>query len=210
MNRTPNKRASDSVHSSEAKQVSKEWSSRIADLFRDQQFRLDWDNDFGYHVARHLQELRRFRGVTQVDLARLAGTAQPKIARVESGDSNVTIRTISRLIDALRGRLRFSIEPSELDLPQLPVWWDCLEFVPVDRQAGWERFAVHFSQTAGAPPVFLAGWEASTGPVEHLDSPVAVTVEMRDAGVFDTEAVRLSPNTERLLTAPISAGANDK
>ena len=55
------------------------------------------------------------------------GTSQPKVAMLESGDANITLKTLGKAIDALRGRLRLAIEPEELGLPTLPQWWEMVD-----------------------------------------------------------------------------------
>jgi transcriptional regulator with XRE-family HTH domain len=52
-------------------------------------------------LARNLLRLRTTRGLTQTDLASRAKMDQPRIAELESGAGNPTLRTIARLADAL-------------------------------------------------------------------------------------------------------------
>ncbi|HET7024254.1 MAG TPA: helix-turn-helix transcriptional regulator [Gemmatimonadales bacterium] len=75
--------------------------------------------------------LRRFRGLSQAQLAAAVKTSQSKIARIEGATENVTVGTMERLAAALSGRLRFGIEPSELEIPQTPSWWEWV------RHGGW-------------------------------------------------------------------------
>lgn len=74
-------------------------------------------------MGRGLSELRRYRGWSQQEVAAAAGMTQPKVANAEAGD-NITLKTLARLITALRGRLQLNIEPEELNRPRLPAWWD--------------------------------------------------------------------------------------
>jgi len=197
MKGTPARRASGLTSSSGETRPSNAWTSRIGELFRDPDFRLEWDNDFGFHIARNLQELRRYRGLTQAEVAKRAETSQPKVARAESGDSNLTVSTLSRYISALRGRLRFSIEPEELELPQFPVWWDCLDLFPTHRPESWERFTIQVSQNVAYPTRVFAGWEAS--PNESQSSTKLVLHLSAQNALFSTDSFDLSPPAEKLL-----------
>lgn len=147
------------MRSHQGARVSNSSSSLIADLFRDREFRLDWDNDFGFHVARNVQELRRLRGLTQEGLAGLIGSAQPKVAVLESGDANVTLKTISKYVSALCGRLRFEIEPAELEHPRLPPWWQWPEFQGGAPDKGWSC-KVRLNTQSGSGTQVVAGWES--------------------------------------------------
>jgi transcriptional regulator with XRE-family HTH domain len=80
-----------------------------------------------FHCARHLLKLRRYREQTQASLAKVAGTSQAKIARIESGSENITLDTLRRHIEALRGRFCLSIAPEEMELPRVPNWWQMLD-----------------------------------------------------------------------------------
>ncbi|MGH9414738.1 MAG: helix-turn-helix domain-containing protein [Terriglobales bacterium] len=88
------------------------------------EFQLAWDNEVAFHVAENLIRLRRVRGMKQAEVAKRARTSQSAVARIESGEANVTIETLQRLIEALRGRCRLSIEPAEMRSPRFPAWWD--------------------------------------------------------------------------------------
>jgi len=59
-----------------------------------------------YQVIR----LRTQRGLTQKELARLVGTRQPSIARLESGRSEPSLSFLRRVVEALGGRLEVRIE----------------------------------------------------------------------------------------------------
>lgn len=68
------------------------------------------------HNARmkKLRDFRRARGLTQVQLAELAGVNQATVSKVERGEMNVTVDTIMLLAAAL------DVQPVQLfDLPEL-------------------------------------------------------------------------------------------
>lgn len=62
-----------------------------------------------YQVAR----LRILRGLTQEQLAELAGTKQPSIARLESGKMEPRLSFLRRVVEAMGGRLEVQIVPQE-------------------------------------------------------------------------------------------------
>jgi transcriptional regulator with XRE-family HTH domain len=62
-----------------------------------------------YQVAR----LRIMRGLTQEQLAELAGTKQSSIARLESGNTQPRLSFLRRIVEALGGRLEVRIMSQE-------------------------------------------------------------------------------------------------
>jgi transcriptional regulator with XRE-family HTH domain len=63
------------------------------------------------HLSRNLRSLRESRGLTQQQVAKLAGVPRPTIANLESGEANPTLAVLSRVADALQVRLEELIEP---------------------------------------------------------------------------------------------------
>jgi DNA-binding XRE family transcriptional regulator len=54
-----------------------------------------------YDMIRSLIERRSKLGISQTELARIIGTKQPAISRLEKGDSNTTLSTFFKVADAL-------------------------------------------------------------------------------------------------------------
>lgn len=63
-----------------------------------------------YEAARLLIEARARAGLSQAELAQRMGTTQSAIARLESGRTAPTLRTLQRYACALGARLRVRIE----------------------------------------------------------------------------------------------------
>ncbi len=61
----------------------------------------------GYQIAR----LRIARGLTQTQLAKMVGTKQPSIARLEKGESSPDLAFLKRLASALDARIEVNIVP---------------------------------------------------------------------------------------------------
>jgi transcriptional regulator with XRE-family HTH domain len=62
-------------------------------------------------LASAVIDVRNRAGLTQEDLARRMGTTQPAVARLESGRSKPSMRTLERLADATGSRLLISFAP---------------------------------------------------------------------------------------------------
>jgi len=85
---------------------------------------LQWDNDAEFQFARQLIHLRRLRGKSQAEVAKLMGTSQPHIARIESGSANIRSETLERIIEVLDGRLHVAIFPREFTFRRINLWWE--------------------------------------------------------------------------------------
>ena len=66
-----------------------------------------------FAVAEAVIEARRRAGLTQLQLARKMGTTQPVVARLESGSTRPSLRTLERLAGATGSRLVISFQPRE-------------------------------------------------------------------------------------------------
>ncbi len=62
-------------------------------------------------LASAVIDVRNRAGLTQAELARKMGTTQPIVARLESGRSRPSMRTLERLADATGSRLLISFAP---------------------------------------------------------------------------------------------------
>jgi len=122
------------------------------------EFRLEADNDVSFHVAMNAVKLRRYRNESQQFVAQNMGTSQSKVARIEGGDENITLRTLRRLAGSLRGRIRISIEPAEVCLPRLDPWWEMVAN-GLPSNATWTSAAM-FVGVAPADPAMI-GWVAA-------------------------------------------------
>ncbi len=66
-----------------------------------------------FALAEAVIEARRRVGLTQHQLARKMGTTQPVVARLESGSTRPSLRTLERLAGATGSRLVISFQPRE-------------------------------------------------------------------------------------------------
>ena len=68
-------------------------------------------------LAAAVMDVRNRAGLTQEELARKIGTTQPVVARLESGRSRPSMRTLERLADATGSRLLISFAPLKAKRP---------------------------------------------------------------------------------------------
>jgi len=64
-------------------------------------------------LASAVIEARSRAGLTQQELARKMGTTQPVVARLESGGTRPSMRTLERLAKATGSRLLISFQPRD-------------------------------------------------------------------------------------------------
>ena len=68
-------------------------------------------------LAGTVMDVRNRAGLTQEELARRMGTTQPVVARLESGRTRPSMRTLERLAEATGSRLLISFAPLEAKPP---------------------------------------------------------------------------------------------
>jgi transcriptional regulator with XRE-family HTH domain len=69
------------------------------------------EGDTALHLGRNIQTLREARGVTQQQIARIAGVPRATWANLESGAANPTLAVLVKVAGALQVRLEELIEP---------------------------------------------------------------------------------------------------
>lgn len=68
--------------------------------------------DRAWDIAFQMYDLRKKSGLTQTQLAKLVGTRQSNIARIESADyTGYTLKTLEKVAKALKARLEIKIIP---------------------------------------------------------------------------------------------------
>ena len=65
-----------------------------------------------FDLCRRVRELRIQQGLSQTELARRAGMAQPAVARFEAGATVPTLRVLERLARSLGAELTVQLAPS--------------------------------------------------------------------------------------------------
>ena len=76
------------------------------------EFRAAYDaEDKRIELVLQIIKLRQQRGMTQADLAKAIGTRQANVSRLERFDSNLTVRTLERVAQALGVNLQIDLVP---------------------------------------------------------------------------------------------------
>ena len=63
-----------------------------------------------FRLIRSIISRRNELNLSQMELAKLVGTRQPAISRLERGDGNITINRLRRVADALNADLEISLK----------------------------------------------------------------------------------------------------
>ncbi|MDQ0470457.1 helix-turn-helix domain-containing protein [Labrys wisconsinensis] len=84
------------------------------DWFKDPEFRAAYDAlDEEFALAEALIKARTAAAMTQADVAKAMGTTQAVVARLESGRTMPSTRTLQRFAKATGNRLRISFAPAK-------------------------------------------------------------------------------------------------
>lgn len=70
-------------------------------------------------VSRSLSKARKDAGLTQSEVAKLVGTTQQDISRIECGAGGLTVSTMMKLVQACRCELFISFGPDDPETGQL-------------------------------------------------------------------------------------------
>jgi DNA-binding XRE family transcriptional regulator len=90
--------------------MGKTLSRMKAELMNDQEFRREYKSlEEEFTVAAQLIEARMKANLTQEEVARLMGTTQSAVARLESGQPQPSLRSLRRYASAVGGRLEIRL-----------------------------------------------------------------------------------------------------
>jgi len=92
--------------------------------------------------------------MSQTKLAREVGTSQSAVARIESGQENITLDTLERFLTSLRGRFEGSIYPIEYAPTRARKWWDQMTY----SNGAWRIACVAAMSTESVDKI-LIGWQ---------------------------------------------------
>lgn len=67
-----------------------------------------------FEIAREIIETRMKKGLSQEELAALMNTSQSAIARLESGSSLPSIRTLAKLAEATNMKIEIHFKPNKM------------------------------------------------------------------------------------------------
>ncbi|HMT35345.1 MAG TPA: helix-turn-helix transcriptional regulator [Chitinophagaceae bacterium] len=67
-------------------------------------------------IGKAIKQTRKERNLTQEDLGKLIGVQKAQISRLENNASNVTMDTLLRVFTALKAKVKFQVELSNLNI----------------------------------------------------------------------------------------------
>lgn len=96
------------------KTKSRTFQERLREDLQDPEFRNHFEEERrALALAVKIAQLREKRGLSQKDLARLMGTSQQAISRLESGEyEGFSLRTLEKIAEATRTRLKIEFVPA--------------------------------------------------------------------------------------------------
>jgi transcriptional regulator with XRE-family HTH domain len=126
-------------------------------------------------IAKQLIELRKRRGLTQVELAVLADTGQPAISRFERADYHGwSFRMLRKLAQKLNARLRVYIEAAEDIIEQ---------YDEAALSSGLSNLPAGAAETDAQSQVLLAGTTRSSVSKSATKEPSLDTQVQRSSGL---------------------------
>ena len=162
---TPHAPEASLIVSDQEEVLSRPSSSRLTDLYATRRFQAEWANEIHFHVARNILHLRRYRGMSQQQVADAAETSQSAIARIESGQENVTLDTLKRVVTVLDGHFSVSITPAEFAPSLRRPWWETIS--STHSSGNWQVVGCVASSTAYVDQM-LIGLERPRGSTESV------------------------------------------
>ena len=67
-------------------------------------------------IGKAIKQTRKERNMTQEELGKLIGVQKAQISRLENNASNVTLDTLLRVFTALKAKVKFQVELSNLNI----------------------------------------------------------------------------------------------
>jgi DNA-binding XRE family transcriptional regulator len=67
-------------------------------------------------IGKAIKQTRKERNLTQEELGKLIGVQKAQISRLENNASNVTLDTLLRVFTALKAKVKFQVELSNLNI----------------------------------------------------------------------------------------------
>lgn len=82
---------------------------------RKEYFKLKKNRELSYEIGKNIRKTRQAQHITQKSLAKLLGTHQPSVARVENGSQLPSILFLKKISDALRVTLNIGFGVQKRD-----------------------------------------------------------------------------------------------
>ncbi len=87
----------------------------IDEQMKDPEFKEEWDKlDTEFALIESIIKARETAGLTQAELAKMIGTKQPALSRLERGGfKTATVETLTKIARALNAELIIKVQPAE-------------------------------------------------------------------------------------------------
>lgn len=86
-----------------------DFRKHLEDSMRDPEFKREWDAQAAEReVMRQIVEARKDAGMTQAELAEACGMKPANLCRLENGNGNPSVATLSKIAQGLGRRLEIS------------------------------------------------------------------------------------------------------
>lgn len=92
-----------------------------------------------YNVSMRAKEIRKAKGLTQVELAHMAGVEQATVSRFEKGNEGVTLGVVKKIAAALDVPMADLFANDRSDHEQALI--EAFRRLPDERQLGWVDMA---------------------------------------------------------------------
>ncbi len=146
--------------------------------------------------------------MSQAELATRMGTSQAKIARIEGGEENVTLRTIKKIAEALNGRLALTLQPAEMQFLKLPNWWE----LPAEATVAWGSQAPVFQGMLtiqhGTGATIGARWDTTYQTASTQPSGGEALLAEADSGKTVSITYRITAVAEPIAPQPETPGVS--
>lgn len=190
-----------------------ELTEKLKQEFRDKETRQIYADDFlNTSIATQLKVLREQRGLTQTELAELAGMRQERISVLEDVNySSWTINVLRRLADAFDLRLSvkfesfgsflYEFETFDRQTLERPSFEDDIEFHGMPQTTAQViRLNTNIQQIVGARDVFISSLDRDVPPTIKITSTdEAATVYWWSEDAVPVEAVSYIPRPQSTL-----------
>lgn len=90
-----------------------DFEKHLQECLKDEDFKKEWEaSETEFQIAKMMCMLRAKQGLTQKELAQKSGINQANISKLERGNSNVTLKTIDKLLRSMGQRLKIEAIPA--------------------------------------------------------------------------------------------------
>jgi transcriptional regulator with XRE-family HTH domain len=115
-----------------------------------------------------VREARQAAGLSLRELARLAEVSFTTIRRIEAGETEPTLGTLRRILDAAGCRLRIAAEPSDESRPALGDLAEAMTHTPAGDRPDWTRLRAFLDYAARHPNEIARAITSRPHPTSRL------------------------------------------